>query len=114
MSLGLTRNTIRQALAQLESCRSKQVILSSILRATRFKYYEGGKLLKTSCARCGREDNFRHLLECARLFAPVPSVSTEEMITFLVELATKAHEINKGIPIPRREDAMEMGSAPSL
>ena len=72
LELGLTREIIRQALSQRERDRAKQVVLCSILRATRFKFYESGDVLKTSCAKCGEEDNFRHLLQRVALPAPTP------------------------------------------
>ena len=104
LELGLTRDIVRQALARLEHDRAKQVVLCSILCATRFKYYEGGDLLNTSCAKCGKEDNFKHLLKCADLTAPAPRKNPEETINFLVELASRAQQIHNGIPIPIRSN----------
>ena len=111
LTLGLTREIIRQALSRLEHDRAKQVVLSSILCATRFKYYESGELLATSCARCGEEDSFTHLLHCAGMRAPAPKTDPEEIIEFLTILTHRAHEINAGLPIPRRTTGITLQDA---
>ena len=73
MELGLTRDIHRQAPSCLEDRRVLQVVPCTIVCATRFKYYEAGDLLTTSCARCGEEDSFHHLVKCADMTLPGPS-----------------------------------------
>ena len=103
MALGLTRDLIRQTLDRLEHNRALQVTLSSILCTTRFKYYESGELLKTSCMRSGGEDSFQHMVGCVGLSAPLPTFDSDNIIDFLVDLTVRAHSMNPGLPKPRRD-----------
>ena len=98
VELGLTRDLIRQALERLADARPAQVVLCAILRATRFKYFEEGKLYKTSCNKCGEEDGFGHMLQCAGLVVPYVSAGATPLIDFLVDLAMAAYQINAGLP----------------
>ena len=100
--MGLTRDIIKEAMAELAHRRTWQVELGGIIRATRFKYFEGRDLIPTTCGKCGQEDNFRHLLACFGLTTPVPSTNSESTIEVLAELARRAGAIHAGTPIPRR------------
>ena len=102
--LGLTRDIIRQAPAKIENNRAQQVVLCSILCATRFKYYKAGGLLKTTCLKCGSEDGYTHLVRCAGTVEPTLSLDPESIIDFLVELSKRALQINPGLPKPRRSE----------
>ena len=101
VQLGLTRDVIRQALQQLEGSRPLQVTLCTIICATRFKYFEKNKIFPTTCKKCGAEDSFDHLVLCAGLSRPAPSLVVEHIVAFLVDLARAAHQINPGLPVPR-------------
>ena len=114
MTLGLARALIRQTFEKLEQNRALQVTLSSILCTTRFKFYESGALLKTTCARCGGEDSFLHLVRCVGLSAPMPTIDPDNIIEFLVELTNRAHQMNPGLPIPKRDEQHLMQDAPQL
>ena len=85
--MGLTRDVVREAFAELSDCRARQVVLASIICATRFKYFEDGGPLRTTCGKCGEEDGFDHLLACERLAVPRPVKDPEPTAAFLVELA---------------------------
>ena len=107
LRIGLTRGIIREAMTNLTSRRARQVALGGIICATRFKYFERAGLLKTTCGKCGAEDNFQHLLSCADLTFPEPSGDSEPTVAFLVDLAHRACAIHEGIPIPRRPKESE-------
>ena len=101
--LGLTRDVIRRALAELSECRMQQVVLCSILCCTRFKYFEGRLLYPTVCQKCGGEDSFDHLTECVGLRPATPTEDPDPTVAFLAELARRAHAIHSGLPVPTRE-----------
>ena len=86
-SLGLTRDTIQQALDALDDCRQEQTMLCGILCATRFKIARRGELYSTRCARCGSRDTFWHMAECAGLTVPIPSTDPFPLVLFLKQLA---------------------------
>ena len=84
--------------------------LNSVVCATRFKHYEGNRLMRTRCQKngCGEADSFEHLLECSGMGTP-PAVQpgkeameegNEAMLVYLENLAIRAHEINPGPPVP--------------
>ena len=100
--LGLTRHIIRAALEELAHSRTLQVVLCSVLCATRFKYLDAGRLISTACRKCGATDSFPHLLVCAELTPPAPAADPNPMILFLRELALGALRTNDGPPIPFR------------
>ena len=60
--MGLARGAIREAFAELADYRARQVVPGSIIWATRFKCFENGALLRTTCGKGGEEGNFDHLL----------------------------------------------------
>ena len=64
--------------------------MRTIVCATRFKYYEAGDVLATSCKGCGEEASFRHLVKCANMTVPCPSTKLAPIVDFLVDLAKKA------------------------
>ena len=107
MRLGLTRDIIRQALERCDYDRARQVALCSILRTTRFKYYEGRDLFASKCLRCGMKDSSEHSAACAGLSIPETSGGPEDMLVFLTELAQRAIRIKPGLPVPRREDGQQ-------
>ena len=117
LRMGLTRGVIKEAMTNLTSRRVWQVTLGGIMCATRFKYFEGGGLLKTMFGKCGEEGNFRHLLSCTSLTMPEPSGDSELFGSFLVDLAHRASDIHAGIPIPRRpieSEEIELSFNPNL
>ena len=79
------------------------MVLCSILCCTRFKYFEGRFLYPTVCQKCGAEDSFDHLIQCVRLWPPGPTEDPDPTVVFLAELARRAHAINPGMPVPKRE-----------
>ena len=90
------------ALEVLSEVRAHQVVLCSIICATRFKTLVGGQLLGTECRKCRTQDGFEHLLQGAELEIPAERMEEPEpTVEFLVLLARRAHEINPGLPIPR-------------
>ena len=99
--LGLPRATTAMAFDALAGRRATQVVVGGVLWATRFKYFEQGGLLPTTCSRCGSEDGFDDLLRCAASSAPVPGADPEPTVASMVELARRAAAIHKGLPIPR-------------
>ena len=101
--LGLTRHIIREALSGLEGSRVLQTTLCGIICGTRFKYFEAGALLPTTCMRCGRIDGLEHLMGCVGLWPPEPSRDEAPMVEFLMELARRASRVHNGIPVPWRE-----------
>ena len=99
--LGLTRQLIKDAFRGLGASRQLQVILCSILRATRFKNLKDGGLLSTTCKRYQQQDSFEHVLICGALTPLEPKEDPETVIGFLAELAGIAMRITPGLPIPR-------------
>ena len=106
LRLGLTRRTIKETLKRLPYCRPLQVTLCSIICATRFKFYENGRLLSTVCQRkeSGMVDNFDHLIDCTGLrlqnFQSGHKEEEDEELhyQFLEELAFLAYNVNPGFP----------------
>ena len=104
---GLTRDIIKEAMANLADRRAWQVTQGGIACPTRLKFFEGGGLRRTRCGRCGAEDSFQRLLHCTGLILPEPSSGSEATVAFLVDLAHRASAIHKGIPIRRRPSEAE-------
>ena len=92
-SMGLSRDIIRKAVKRFRGKRRPQVVLATIICATRFKTiaHDGG-LLDVKCIKCGGTDSFEHLLECMRM-GPLPNANEEkEVVDFLVRLTWAAVE----------------------
>ena len=58
-----------------------------------------GTLLAVSCPRCGEEDSFGHLLECAGLEIPLTE-DAGQLVEFLGHMAVKTAGGNPGLPTP--------------
>ena len=87
--LDLTRGALSEAVDRLKGDRLQQVILLTILAATRFRVITKGGLVPTACPHpgCGAKDSFWHLLHCYELETSVecgPYVAP-----FLIYLARK-------------------------
>ena len=110
--MNLTRGILSEAMARLNHSRALQSTLGSIVCATRFKYFQGARLLQTECAYCGQVDSFTHLLSCVNIGQPPRD--SEELVGFLVELADRAYNVNPGNPRPVREGGgVELELVPS-
>ena len=69
--------------------------------ATRFKFFQGSRLLGTECAYCGQVDSFAHLLSCVNI-GPPPA-EPDALVEYLAELADRAYNVNPGHPRPIKE-----------
>ena len=100
--LRLTREVIKEATRRLQGQRKTQVVLASILSATRFKYFDKrGVLVPVSCVKkCGQIETFEHLLQCNNLIIPDEKDGAEVRIQFLCRMAIKATHGARPIPTP--------------
>ena len=90
-SLSLSRDHIRRAIKMFKGKRRCQVVLSSIICATRFKAFaEGGGLLEVRCLKCGEVDSFDHLLKCTGVHKLPTGGTEQEVLGFLVALTREA------------------------
>ena len=101
MSMGLTRAVIREAMERLRHSRPLQVTLGSIVCATRFKFFQGSRLLPTECAYCGQIDSLDHLISCVNI--GVLPKNSDMLVSYLVELVDRAYNVNPGYPRPIRD-----------
>ena len=120
-----SRGRRKKAFLRLSFSRRLQTVLSGIVCATRFKYYEGDEKLDTQCqnGKCGQVDSFEHLLQCSGIGEP-PDIPVnmdceededecEELLEYLEKLAVKAGETHSGLPVPIRrcvEEELELFS----
>ena len=81
--MGQTQNVIREVLSESTGSRTKRVVFRSIICATRFKFFEGGGLLPTTCMRCGVVGSLEHLMECAGIQVPLQSGDPDPTVEFL-------------------------------
>ena len=99
--LGVNRTIIKTAMDELRPNRMAQATVCSILRATRYKFFDRaapGALHSTHCCVCndGKVDSFEHMLECVGL-RNIPK-HEEFLGDFLKELAVRASAGNPGYP----------------
>ena len=80
--------------------RALQSTFRSIVCATRFKYFEKGGLLPAQCQYCGCKDRYKHLVECVNI-GKHPG-EPEELVEYLVELTSRAYNVNPNLPAPQR------------
>ena len=108
LRLGLTRGLIKSAFKQLANSRPLQSTLSSLVCATRFKFYEQGRLLPTRCraANCGMVGGFDHLQECTGvgIMKDEDKQNEEKVCQYSEELVYHAYAVNPGYPVPIRTD----------
>ena len=82
----LNRTILRSAYRALRFNRAAQVALSSLICATRFKYYDArGELLTVKCPYCSEVDTFDHFLICRKI-KQVPS-GEAELTAFIRNMA---------------------------
>ena len=107
--LGLSRDSIRKAIKRFRGKRRSQVVLATIICATRSKTIApDGGLLEVECAKCGGVDSFEHLLECMKM-GPLPKANDEEgVVDFLVRLARAATEHAPLWPVAVESAEVEM------
>ena len=111
--LTLTRSVIREVMERLQHSRVLQATISSIVCATRFKYFEGSVLLPVECQYCGQIDNFQHVISCTNM-GPPPT-NRDLLVDYLAELASRARNVNPNRPIPfRRGESMELALDPVM
>ena len=58
--IGLIRRIFKQAFNELSYSAQAHTVLRSVIYATRFKYAGKGKLVPTTCRKCGRRDSRLH------------------------------------------------------
>ena len=105
--MGQTQNVIREVLSESTGSRTKRVVFRSIICATRFKFFEGGGLLPTTCMRCGVVGSLEHLMECAGIQVPLQSGDPDPTVEFLAVPTREACRIHTGVPAPFRERTEE-------
>ena len=97
--LELTRSVVKEALQKLCPDRAAQITLMSILGATRFRAYAGGRPLPTRCGNCKvREDSFTHLLHCYSLVSLYKKGA--QSVDILVTLAKRTKLLIPGTSLP--------------
>ena len=99
--LGLTREMIKMAMRELVWSRRQQVALSTVILATRFKFFgtgRGNTLTKTRCTICDMEDNWEHLR--SHCSGEASLVDVDGVVEYLVRIAECADRINPHIPVP--------------
>ena len=100
LKLNLTRTVIRGVMEALKDSRAIQSTFSSIVCATRFKYFFEDVLLPTECQYCGGVDSLEHLIECVSIGAVPESCEEVVLVEYLAELARRAQNVNPKYPVP--------------
>ena len=108
-SWDLNRKTIKDCHIAMSHDRQLQVTFNNIVAATRFKTFEGQKLVRARCQKrgCGSVDSWEHFLQCYE----VPDISRmkgQEKVKRIVEICEKAKEPN---PIRPKPSEMEYKGA---
>ena len=113
--LGLSRDIIRRTIKRFRGRRRPQVVLATIICATRFKTIApDGGLLEVRCLKCGGTDSFEHLLECMSV-GPLPNLTKEEdVVDFLVRLTWAAVEYAPLWPTAVEQLPEDMGTSELL
>ena len=101
--LRLTRETVKEAMRSLQRDRAAQITLATILGATRFRVYHGGRRLATRCSNCRHvEDSFHHLLRCFNLTEDYQTGA--QSVDFLTKMAKRAIARSPGTSLPFARD----------
>ena len=101
----LDRSLIRECHKVLARRRSLQVTFNNIVAATRFKTFEGSKLMEAICQKkgCGVEDTWEHFRSCYQ----VRDLRTEDRKTRLQEIigiCKRAEVPNPARPKPSKDE----------
>ena len=101
----LDRSIIKECHKAMAHRRTLQVTFNNIVAATRFKTFEGSRLMKAICQRegCGAEDSWEHFQLCYKLW----DWSMEDRKTRIQEIigACKRAEVpNPARPKPSKEE----------
>ena len=105
-NLRLNRAIIKETLRKLTKSRIHQVVLASIICATRFKFFEGNRCFLVRCVAgggCQEPDSFPHLPR--RAGQEIPQGGAEELVDFLTVLSGRAAGGDPGLPEPLRRAA---------
>ena len=96
----LTRSLVKSVFNSMRFKRAAQVMMGSLVCATRFKYYdEKGNLLPVTCPFCQDPDSFDHFLKCRKV-PMIPRNDDDQLVCLLRNLALRAEEENPAQPLP--------------
>ena len=99
--LHLTRSIAKALFTSFQNDRRCQVVFASIACATRFKTFtNNGPLQPTTCAKCGEQDSFSHLLERSQRGAVPREGAVDQLLDFLRTLIREAAKFAPVIPTP--------------
>ena len=114
--LELTREIVAEIWVNLENDRGAQTNLAAILSATRYQYYQKGRILHVKCPKrhCYHKDSFLHMLDCYNLAQHVRKGPAAVQFLMRVAKATILNEDIRRIPLPEEltPDARQRQAAP--
>ena len=94
--LSITRSAVAAVLGQLRYSRAIQATFCSKVCASRFKLFEQGLLELTICQFRGQIGSLDYLISCVNISKPPKN--SDQLALYLVELATRANNVNPHMP----------------
>ena len=97
----LNRQIIQKCHDEMREDRTLQVVFNNLIGATRFKTFEGAKLMRARCpnTNCGSVDSWEHFRRCYRV-EPLAGKTVEEKVQYLVQLSRRIRTDNPIRPKP--------------
>ena len=101
MYWGLNRQIIKECHNEMNGDRGLQVTFNNLIGATRFKTFEGGRLMRARCPNkhCGQVDSWEHFKRCYGTTS-MAGKKTEDKVKYLVELSKRIRTENPIRPSP--------------
>ena len=103
----LDRSLIRECHVATAHRRSLQVTFNNIVAATRFKTFEGTKLMKAICRKegCGAEDTWEHFRTCYQV-RDLSMVDRKTRLQEIIGICKRAEVPNPARPKPSMDEYM--------
>ena len=97
----LDRQLIKECHNKMKDERGLQVTLNNLIGATRFKTFNGTKLMRAKCPKenCGKTDSWEHFVRCYEVERMAGS-SREDKVNYLVALCRRIRTENPIRPNP--------------
>ena len=101
----LDRSLIKEYHKATAHRRSLQVTFNNIVAATRFKTFEGSKLMKAICQKkgCGKDDTWEHFRSCYQV-QDLSMVDRKTRLQEIIEICKRAEVPNPARPKPSQDE----------